>query len=47
MENTSGNARNEMGMRLREINIKMWGIWVEMQKNWGTRVVMQGIMVET
>ena len=31
-ENKGGKARNGMGMRVRRISVRMWGIWVEIQK---------------
>ena len=46
-ENKGGNARNGMGMRVQRISVGIWGIWVEIQKIWGIKVVMQGIKVET
>ena len=47
VENTGGNVRNGMRMRVRRISVGMPGIRVEILKMWGIRVVMQEVKVET
>ena len=46
-DNKGGDARNGMGIRVREISLGLRGIWVKIRKLWGIRVVIQGIQVET
>ena len=47
MGNKGGNARKGMGMWVQKISMGMRGIWVEIGKMWGIRIVMQGIKMET
>ena len=46
-DNKGGDARNGMGIRVREISLGMRGLWLKIRKLWGIRVVIQGIQVET
>ena len=46
-ENKGGNARNRMVMQAQGFSVGMWRIWVEMEKMWEIRVMMQEIKVET
>ena len=46
-DNKGGDARNGMGIRVREISLGIRGIWLKIGKLWDIRVAIQGIQVET
>ena len=46
-DNKGGDARNGMGIRVREISLGIRGIWLKIGKLWEIRLAIQGIQVET